>query len=106
MDRGVEYWLDDSSPRGRFFRLGGSSLRSVSETLGVFCFSVFDDGLLDDVSDGVDLVPLEPRDESVVDEAVDGSDPDESGVAEATPCPVATAAPIPSAIASPPTRPT
>jgi hypothetical protein len=51
------------------------------------------------VAADVDPVPsLEPLD--------DGTAPDVDGSAEATPCPVRTAAPIPRATASPPTRPT
>ena len=62
---------------------------------------------VDDVDAGPLLEPVE-GDESVDDELVDDdSDPDEpAGSADATPCPVTTAAPIPNATASPPIRPT
>jgi hypothetical protein len=55
---------------------------------------------VDDVEAAPSLEPLD--DEELVDDESDPSD----GSADATPCPVKTAAPIPRATASPPTRPT
>jgi hypothetical protein len=70
--------------------------------------SVDADGPVDE-SVGVDVVPsLAPLDvdELVDDELIDDeSDPSDVS-ADATPCPVKTAAPIPRATASPPIRPT
>jgi hypothetical protein len=61
---------------------------------------------VDDVEAAPSLEPLDDEelveDEELVDDESDPSD----GSADATPCPVNTAAPIPRATASPPTRPT
>jgi hypothetical protein len=72
---------------------------AVSGFFGLTPVSVEASVVAGPVDADVDPVPsLEPLD--------DGPAPEVDGSAEATPCPVSTAAPIPRATASPPTRPT
>jgi hypothetical protein len=77
----------------------GDSVSEVSLVSDVVLGASSGDVVFDDADESVDE-PLESLDDELVDDASDPSDVS----ADATPCPVNTAAPIPRATASPPIR--
>jgi hypothetical protein len=102
--------VDDDFFCRLFVRVGGADVVSESVVACGFSDSAvcwFSDAGLDaDPEDSVEVaLDVDEDFDDADDESVPDAPDDSDGSAEATPCPVKTAAPIPSATANPPSRP-